>query len=59
MKNVTQKPGSANAATWRWQSYANVYAFGRACLLGMNPIPAHTVFNRCDSLTPIYWGPMT
>ena len=59
MKNLTQKLGSANAATRRWQSYANVDGYGSECLLGMYPIPAHTVFDLCDSLTPRNGGPMT
>lgn len=59
MNHFTQKLGLATVADRCWQSYANVNADGRARLSGMNVIPAHIAFDRCDSLATNSGEPMT
>lgn len=54
----TKQLGLSTVATKRWQSYANVDGDGGARLSDMNVIPAHTAFNRCDSLATISGEPM-
>jgi len=50
MNRSIQQLGLATAAKRRWQTYANVDGYGGARLSGMDVIPAHIVFDRCDSL---------
>jgi hypothetical protein len=50
--------GLSTAAKRRWQSYANVDGYGDARLSGMNVIPAHIAFDRCDSLATNSGEPM-
>ena len=59
MNYFIQKLGLATVAERRWQSYANVNADGGARLSGMNVIPAHIAFDRCDSLATNSGEPMT
>ena len=59
MNYFIQQLGLPTAAKQRWQSYANVDGDGGARLSGMNVLPAHTAFNRCDSLATISGEPMT
>jgi len=58
MNYRTQQLGLSPAAARRWQSYANVDGYGSANLSGMKQIPAHIVFNRCDSLATNSGEPM-
>jgi hypothetical protein len=50
MSYFIQQLGLATAAKWSWQSYAIASVDGGARLSGMNAIPAHIAFDRCDSL---------
>ncbi len=50
MKLSIQQFGLATVAKRRWQSYANVDGDGGLRLSGMKRIPAHTAFDRCESL---------
>lgn len=59
MQNHIQKFGLSTVAHRRWQSYANVAADGGARLSGMDLIPAHFAFDRCDSLATNSGEPMT
>ncbi|MEM7610275.1 MAG: hypothetical protein AAF270_01155 [Pseudomonadota bacterium] len=54
-----QQLALAAAAKRRWHSYANANVDGGVRLSGMNVIPAHIAFNRCDSLTTNSGEPMT
>ena len=58
MKFENRQLGLSTAAKQRWQSYANVDGDGGARLSDMNVIPAHTAFDRCDSLATISGEPM-
>ena len=59
MNYFIQQLGLSTAAKRRWQSYANVSGDGGARLSGMNVIPAHIAFDRCDSLATNSGEPMT
>lgn len=59
MNNFMQQLALAAAAKRRWHSYANANVDGGVRLSGMNVIPAHIAFNRCDSLTTNSGEPMT
>ena len=59
MNYLIQQLGLLTAARRRWQSYANVDGDGGARLSGMNVIPAHIAFDRCDSLATNSGEPMT
>jgi len=59
MSYFIQQLGLSNAAKRRWQSYAIVNVDGGARLSGMNVIPAHIAFDRCDSLATNSGEPMT
>ena len=59
MNYFIQQLRLATAAKRRWQSYANVDGDGGARLSGMNLIPAHSAFSRCDSLSIHNGEPMT
>jgi len=59
MNYFIQQLGLSNAAKRRWQSHANVDAYGGSRLSGMNVISAHIAFNRCDSLATNSGEPMT
>ena len=59
MIHFNQKLGLATVADRRWQSYANVTADGGARLSGMEFIPVHIAFDRCDSLATNSGEPMT
>jgi hypothetical protein len=59
MNYFIQQLGLSTAAKRRWQSYANVNGYGGSRLSGMNVIPAHIAFDRCDSLATNSGEPMT
>jgi hypothetical protein len=59
MSYFIQQLGLATAAKRRWQSYAIASVDGGARLSGMNVIPAHIAFDRCDSLATNSGEPMT
>ncbi len=59
MNYFIQQLGLSTAAKRRWQLYANVDGDGGARLSGMNVIPAHIAFDRCDSLATNSGEPMT
>jgi len=59
MNYFSQQLRSSIAAKRRWQSYANANGYGDSRLSGMNVIPAHIAFDRCDSLATHSGEPMT
>jgi len=59
MNNFIYQLRSSNAAERCWQSYANANSDGGSRLSGMKLIPAHSAFDRCDSLATISGEPMT
>ena len=59
MNYFIQQIRLTTAAKRRWQSYATANADGSARLSGMNLIPAHIAFDRCDRLATNSGEPMT
>jgi len=59
MNKFIQHLGLSTAAKRRWHSNANVDGSGGARLSGINDIPMHIAFDRCDSLATNSGEPMT